>query len=685
MHLRRRSIAVATAWLLLAGSTVAAAPRGAVDTVVTRLAGADRSETAARVSADATPRVARRVYLVSDRALLEAVPAAIAAMHQRAPVLLTGRAQLPRATARELRRLAPRAVVVVGGQRSVADSVLRRAARVSDSRVVRTDGTGAVATAAAISRGAFARRPAVAYVASGGTIGRSAPAVALLGAGDGPLLLTGRRGLPAATDRALRRLRPRRIELLGARGSVAGSVVRHLGRLAPTRRVGVGSPVRLALQRTAGLTPASAAAGAYLAAADAPWSAVIATVAAARSGAPLLLVSRDTVPAAAARELSRLSPRRLIVVGSAREVTARNAEAARRAAQPPVPPRPFEPGIGVPRPLVFTAQPLSGCSRECHTETRIWTAELDGSGAAPVTDPQEAFDRNAVWSLRGDALAFTRIDPLTGRGELWVVAALGDRFAAAQRVTDTQSLNGGQGCDGEAMAPAWSPDGRRLAATCADGPRGSVVVASADGSVQWGTGDGLDVVDRWPAWHPGSGRLAFSRAAAGEMARLVSANVSADTTADVRVLLTGTASLRQPSFSPDGSRVAVVDSDDANLDGRIVVADADGRGASTLWHAPPLTALYDVAWSPDGSRLAVPVGDGLTTSVVSTVSLDDGRLVAISRAGMLAFDPAWAGENRVVFDVVESASGVEIQRLQLGGDLIDLAAPVHAYEPAVRP
>ncbi len=56
------------------------------------------------------------------------------------------------------------------------------------------------------------------------------------------------------------------------------------------------------------------------------------SVAAARAGGPLLLVTKDTVPAATATELARLKPARIVILGSTGAISEATATAARSAA-----------------------------------------------------------------------------------------------------------------------------------------------------------------------------------------------------------------------------------------------------------------------------------------------------------------------------------------------------------------
>jgi putative cell wall-binding protein len=88
----------------------------------TRIAGGDRYETAAALSA-ATFESADVVYVASGHSAADAMVAGVAAAANGAPLLLVGRNHVPAATAAELARLHPARIVLVGGTAAVSDAV----------------------------------------------------------------------------------------------------------------------------------------------------------------------------------------------------------------------------------------------------------------------------------------------------------------------------------------------------------------------------------------------------------------------------------------------------------------------------------------------------------------------------------------------------------------------------------
>jgi putative cell wall-binding protein len=125
--------------------------------------------------------------------------------------------------------------------------------------------------------------------------------------------------IPGPTASELSRLRPGRIVVLGGAGVVSDSVAVALGGYATS-----GSVSRLAGGNRFATAAAVSAAGfspgvpvAYVATGANFPDALAAGPVAARAGGPILLVTRDGIPAETAGELSRLRPGRIVVLGGA--------------------------------------------------------------------------------------------------------------------------------------------------------------------------------------------------------------------------------------------------------------------------------------------------------------------------------------------------------------------------------
>lgn len=86
-----------------------------------RLSGANRHATASAISADLFPDGAPSLHLATGQAFPDALAGAPSASHAGGPILLTGSACLPDATAAEVLRLDPKEAIVLGGRAAIAD------------------------------------------------------------------------------------------------------------------------------------------------------------------------------------------------------------------------------------------------------------------------------------------------------------------------------------------------------------------------------------------------------------------------------------------------------------------------------------------------------------------------------------------------------------------------------------
>lgn len=198
----------------------------------------------------------------------------------------------------------------------------RGAAHCPPSWVTRIAGSDRYATAAAISRSAFAPGVSVAYIATGANYPDALAGGAAAAAQDAPILLTQRGSLPAPTAAELTRLKPKRIVVLGGTAAISATVASQLATYT------AGSVTRLAgadrYATAAAVSAASFARGvpvAYVATGANYPDALAAIPLAARTSSPLLLTHFSGAPAATTNELARLAPGRIVVLGGTAAVS----------------------------------------------------------------------------------------------------------------------------------------------------------------------------------------------------------------------------------------------------------------------------------------------------------------------------------------------------------------------------
>lgn len=210
-------------------SGVATALKGYATTgSVSRWAGPDRYTTSAAISARSFSPGVPVAYVASGMVFPDALSGAPVAGRTRGPVLLTATKGIPASIAAELRRLKPQKIVVLGGAGSVADSVKTALAGYTTGTVERWAGADRFAASATISQKSVATGAPVAYIANGLNFPDALSGAPIAGIKGGPVLLTRPTSLPAPVVAELKRLKPKKIVVLGGTGSVSSGVQRQL-------------------------------------------------------------------------------------------------------------------------------------------------------------------------------------------------------------------------------------------------------------------------------------------------------------------------------------------------------------------------------------------------------------------------------------------------------------------------
>jgi putative cell wall-binding protein len=276
---------------------------------VTRLAGETRYATAAAVSAEFNPHPSSisRVFVVTGTNFPDALSVGPIAGMDGSPILLTKPNSLPGPTRDEIQRLSPDEIIVVGGRSAISDRVFSALSGLAPV-VCRKSGETRSDTAAALSRDFFS--PAAVsrvYVATGANFPDSL-AVGPIAAGTGsPVLLVSRDAIPSATKAELLRLAPAEAIVVGGPAAVSNAVVAELDAI-------VGTVVRFAganrFATAAAISqasyPADSARPAFIVTGTGFADALAIAPVAASLGAPVLLVTDDSIPSATADEVSRL-------------------------------------------------------------------------------------------------------------------------------------------------------------------------------------------------------------------------------------------------------------------------------------------------------------------------------------------------------------------------------------------
>lgn len=241
-------------------------------------------------------------------------------------------------------------------------------------------------------------------------------------------------------------------------------------------------------------------------------------------------------------------------------------------------------------------------------------------------------------------------------GAIWTLPADG---GAARRVLD----------DGyDAHAPAWSPDGTRLAFQAYFRDTWNIWTMRADGSdLRQVTSGPYD--DREPHWSPDGTRLAFASDRGGNYDVWILALASGE----VQRFTSGGANESMPAWSPDGREIAFV----SDRDVRGIYARRLDTGAERQLAADRAT-LFTPSWAPDGKTVAYVAIDGAVARLMV-----GGANVADANEDVFPFRASFAANG----DLVYTADGVVKRRPRAGGAVrsVPFTAEVAFTRPAFTP
>lgn len=196
-----------------------------------------------------------------------------------------------------------------------------------------------------------------------------------------------------------------------------------------------------------------------------------------------------------------------------------------------------------------------------------------------------------------------------------------------------------------ALAPAWSPDGTRLAFQYVNPETGQL-----DGLWLVGGGGqdlkpvpGSQPQDNAPSWSPDGTQLVFEGIRDGESGIFIVNLESGDVTP---VLTSSQVEYLRPAWSPDGATIAYI-ARQITSDGehrRLYVVDVDGKNPlriSTFDH------VLSATWAPDGTHLAAAVGQGAFTSSIVTIAASDGTSAQLTE-GFADTYPVWSPDGAYI-------------------------------------
>ena len=204
-----------------------------------------------------------------------------------------------------------------------------------------------------------------------------------------------------------------------------------------------------------------------------------------------------------------------------------------------------------------------------YSDGELWSMNADGSSKLNLTNTIGITENDPTWSS-GGKIAYER------DGQIWTMNANGSNQTPFTSIT--QSFP---------EAPAWSPDGTKLAFTSAD----DIWVINADGSGEHRVTNN-SVPDTDPSWSPDGTKVIFGKGGSGIAV--------IDLDGSNEVMLTSNPQDGKPSWSNDGTKIAFVRR--GTTSNGIYTMDAVGgnqlRTVADVPNQPGRSETDDPAWQP---------------------------------------------------------------------------------------
>jgi Tol biopolymer transport system component len=223
-------------------------------------------------------------------------------------------------------------------------------------------------------------------------------------------------------------------------------------------------------------------------------------------------------------------------------------------------------------------------------EPDVFTLDPTSGATVKLTENSGIADLAPAWSPDGERIAYIRKTGERGRPDLYVMTASG---RGRERLTRTPVPE---------RDPSWSPDGSMIAYSARTSPTGPfrIFLVGADGSAPMQlTTQGRGSADRSPIFSPDGTEVAFVSDRGGGFPDVYIADV--DGTRTTR-LTTNAFVDGNPAWTPDGTAI-LVERCCTEGSSELYAIDVASHGETALT-ASPATMEFDPVPSPDGTKIA---------------------------------------------------------------------------------
>lgn len=453
--------AVVAAVGVLAGS-LAPQPAQAA-TAVTRVGGADRWETAILLSKRTHASHSDIVWLASGENYPDALAAAPAAVKQNATLLLTAKNSLPPAVRNELRRLAPKRIVVAGGTAAVSAAVVSQAQAATGAAVTRYAGADRYETSTKIAAGVWGKNSiagGTVWVANGADYPGALAAAAAAGTSlwhanksPAPLILVPATGNVGRQKTAIAGTGAATVRIAGGTKVVSEQVRAALGKNA-VRYAGADrydTAAKIAASLPVGANATNSQSNVYLASGENFPDALVGARLAGVKNQRLYLSAKAALPASTAAALKARPTKAVTIIGGPQALSpsvassAANAAALAPAPQPPAQAKPVAPFLseGANKAVfysphqddetLFYSQAIENAIARLGADNVYVVLMTDGastSAYAPLAPFIDTKSKTSLYSKLNDASAYNYTEEAVRKALLRVVRD-GEFIAAA--------------------------------------------------------------------------------------------------------------------------------------------------------------------------------------------------------------------------------------------------------------
>ncbi|HSP54779.1 MAG TPA: hypothetical protein VLS25_04245 [Dehalococcoidia bacterium] len=263
--------------------------------------------------------------------------------------------------------------------------------------------------------------------------------------------------------------------------------------------------------------------------------------------------------------------------------------------------------------------------------SHIFVMNLDGSEVTQLTE-SPGYDSAPAWSPDGTKIAFTRVDAVSSPGVQgqYDIAVINADGSGLTMLTDDPGID---------QDPAWSPDGGQIAfASYRDGVENfEIFVMASDGNgLRQLTNAGDGYVSASPSWSPDGATIVFVRG--GQTITSDICTMRAEGGGEVNLTSTPQGE-SSPDWSPDGSTI-VFTRESESFGSTIYSVGASGGYVRPLVAQP--AGEGNATWSPDGTKIAFVAGGApVSNSVIWVMNADGSERVRLTDGFASDDQPAW--------------------------------------------